>query len=181
MGCIFRKLSCRQQFRRKLYTLNNLLIPGAAANIIPNSLSYLVFRRIRHLIKQSLRRNNHTRRAKPALNRSGLGERPYVSLPFPFRKPLDRYDTLSFQSICPLHASFYGIPVDQNHARTASALTATVFYRSKPQLVAQKCKQSHIVCTFIGLVVYKKCCHRLRLPWLLLYYVYINFLRLFIY
>ena len=137
-------------------TFNNFFIAGAAADIPYDRLLYIVLRRIGVMVDKRLAGHHHPGGAEAALNGTHRAKGVDEGLFLPFAEPLRRNNGFACRPFRRQNAGTHRLSVDDDRTGAAGALAAAVFYRTQPQIVAQKAKQGLILRRLIYVSVHGK-------------------------
>src|SRR5436190_4155921 len=139
--CSFRFL--RRALGGKLHRLDDLLVAGAAAQVPADRIADLRLGRIRIRVQQSLRGDEHSRRAVAALQAVRLAEAVLQNAhrAVGFRETLDGGDAVAVRLHRVHEAGPYGFPVEHHRARAADAVLAADVRAGEEQVVAQPVDQ----------------------------------------
>ena len=118
-----------QELRRQFHRVNNLLIPGTAADIVAESRRNLRSVRIQVDIQQPLGTHHHARDAEAALHGPRLTKGIDKHFLFPLRQSFHGNDRLSFKSGHFLDTGFCRFPIHQHGTGAAGAFAAAILHR----------------------------------------------------
>ena len=122
-----------------VHGVEDLLVPGAAAEVPRERLADLVVVRIWNAAEQVGRRHDEARRAEPALHRAGVRERLLHGMELAVRgEPFDRDDLVAVGLRGEHEARAHELAVEEDGARSALALLARVLRAGKLEPVAER-------------------------------------------
>ena len=148
-----------EHLRRQQNGVNDLHIPGTAADIAADGKGRLLPGGVQIFVQQPLGTHDHARDAKAALNGSGGAEGVCIDISFKVRQALHRDDGLALQLVGLGNAGPGGLAVHKNGAGAAGTLTASVLHAGQVQLIPQKAQELLILLHGHGLAVHGKSCH----------------------
>jgi hypothetical protein len=121
-----------------LYGVNDLDVPGAAAQIAGNGLFNLFARWVRSSVKESPRRQKHTGRTDAALRAAKFQKSPLkrIELAVP-RQTFDRCHRASVQLAYRDQAGIDYFSIDENRAGAALPFSTALLGPGEPQVFAQ--------------------------------------------
>ena len=154
-----RHLALAEQLRRQQNAVDDLHIPGAAADVVADGVGRLLPGGIRIRVQQSLGAHHHAGDAEAALDRPRHAEGVGVDLLFKVRQTLHSDDALPLQLVGLGDAGLGGLAVDQHGAGAAGALAAPVLHAGEMQGVPQVAQQLLVVFHGDGLSVHSKVRH----------------------
>ena len=125
--------------------VDDLLVAGAATEVPAQRVSHALGRRRRLLRQERLGRQQHARRAEPALHRAAVDERLLQGVePFPVGQPLDRRQLAAVGLDRQIRAGTHRRPVDQHRARPAHLHVARALRALELQAIAQDVEQQRL-------------------------------------
>ena len=154
-----RNVALPEKLRRQTYTLYDLHIPGAPADVGFQGGFDLVCGGIRVMIQQALGGHDHAGNAEAALDRSRLAEAVGVGFLFKVAEALYGDDGFSIHFIGGKDAGPDGLPVHQYGAGSAGPLAASVLHAGQAQLIPEEADQLLILLGGDGFAVYGECRH----------------------
>src|SRR5207248_5804201 len=133
----------RRALGGKLHRLDDLLVAGAAAQVPADRIADLRLGRIRIRVQQSLRGDEHSRRAVAALQAVRLAEAVLQNAhrAVGFRETLDGGDAVAVRLHRVHEAGPYGFPVEHHRARAADAVLAADVRSGEAKVFAQPVDQ----------------------------------------
>ena len=158
-----RHLALAEQLCRQQDAVDDLHIPGAAADVVADGVGRLLPGGIWIRVQQSLGAHHHAGDAEAALDRPRHAEGVGVDLLFKIAQSLHRDDGLALQLVGLGDAGLGGLAVDQHRAGAAGALAAAVLHAGEMQGIPQIAQQLLVLFHCHGLAVHGKMCHGLIL------------------
>ncbi len=158
-----RHLALAEQLRRQQNGVDDLHIPGAAADVVADGKGRLLPGGIWVRVQQSLGAHHHAGDAEAALDRPRHAEGVGVDVLFKVAQALHRDDGLALQLVRLGDAGLGRLAVDQHRAGAAGALAAAVLHAGEMQGIPQIAQQLLVLFHCHGLAVHGKMCHGLIL------------------
>ncbi|MPM42921.1 hypothetical protein SDC9_89593 [bioreactor metagenome] len=158
-----RNFSVAEHLRRQQNSVDDLYVPGTAADVVADGKRRLFSGGIPVHIQQRLGGDHHARNTKPALHGPRLAERIGKHVLLKIAQALHRQNGLSLQLVGLGDAGLRGLSVDQHRAGAAGSLAAPVLHGSQPQFIPQEADEFLVFLHGHSVAVHGKCRHRVIL------------------
>ncbi len=135
--CLFALHSCG-----KFYSFDNLYVACAAADVVSDCMSYLLFIRGEGFVQKALCTHNHSGNTETALDCSGFPKGLCKQIKFRSFKALNCQNVFPFYFCSQDGTGLYRFSVNQDGAASACTLRTSVFYGRKMKSVSEVVKKT---------------------------------------